>query len=130
MVRCLVFDSRHKQFFCLLLSVLIPCYTHGGLTPGGKVSGALTLITHSPYVVSKSKLWRCTSASLGLTNCVELSATREATSCADTRQFLSILWEPKVHYPVNKNSPLFPVLSHLNIMHPPTSWSTQWSLSL
>jgi hypothetical protein len=75
----------------------------------------------------------------------ELSPSREAAKCAaKTEEFPSILWNPKVHYRINKNPPLFPILNqidlihtipsylskiHFNTVHPPTSWSSQWSLS-
>jgi hypothetical protein len=34
----------------------------------------------------------------GLINSMELSTTREIPNCLDTRQFPSILWNPKVQY--------------------------------
>jgi hypothetical protein len=76
---------------------------------------------------------------------MELSPAWEATNCAATQELLSILWNLKAHYDVHKGPPLFPILCqinpvhiipsylskiHFNIIRPPTSWSSKWSLSL
>jgi hypothetical protein len=73
-----------------------------------------------------------------------LSSSWEAVSRAATRELPSILWNPKVHYRVHKSPPLVPILNqispvrtttsyrsniHFNILQPPRSWFSQWSLS-
>jgi hypothetical protein len=74
----------------------------------------------------------------------KLNPFREAANCAASKELPSILRNPKVHYRVHKSPLLVPVLSHINQIHtipsyfskihpnnvhPPTSRSSQWSLS-
>jgi hypothetical protein len=74
----------------------------------------------------------------------QLSTSWEAANFAATQEFPSILRNPKVHCRVHKSPPLVPILSqinpiytissylskiHFNIVHPPTSWASQWSPS-
>jgi hypothetical protein len=75
---------------------------------------------------------------------MELSTTREATSCVATQEFPSIFWNTNVHYHIHKSRLLVPVLSQtnpvhvtpsslskiqLNVIHLPTALSSWWSFS-
>jgi hypothetical protein len=93
----------------------------------------------SRYLIFFELTWSAYSNRLHIASCVltELSPYRGAASCAGTQELASILRNPMVQYRVHKSPPLVPLLSHINpirtisfnIVHPLTSWSSQWSLS-
>jgi hypothetical protein len=75
---------------------------------------------------------------------MELSPSRGTANCAATQELPSILWKSRIHYRVHKSHLLAPILSqispintipsylskiHFNNVHPPTSSSSQCSLS-
>jgi hypothetical protein len=70
---------------------------------------------------------------------MEMSHSSGAPNCVATHKLPNNLWNPKVHYRVNKSPPLVPNLSeidpvhtslsylseiHFNIIYPPTSSSS------
>jgi hypothetical protein len=65
---------------------------------------------------------------------MELSPSSEATNCADTQEFPSILLNPKVHYRVPvlsqfnsvHTTPSYLSKNHFIIIHPPKSWPSFW----
>jgi len=76
---------------------------------------------------------------------MEHSPSWEANRFAASEEILRILWNPKVHCHIHKCPPTFPILSHLDPIHTPTSHflkihlniilpsapgSPQWSLFL
>jgi hypothetical protein len=72
---------------------------------------------------------------------MELSPSSESANCAVTQELPSILRNLKFHYRVHKSPPLVSIMIqtnryhpilfkiHFNIVHPPTSWFSRWSLS-
>jgi hypothetical protein len=73
---------------------------------------------------------------------MELSPSWEAANCAATQELPSILWNPESSLPYSQElstspypDPIHTMPSylpkiHFYIVNPPTSWSSQWSLSL
>jgi hypothetical protein len=70
---------------------------------------------------------------------MELSPSWEAENCAATQELPSVLWNPKfitpftraLHWSLSwaRSIPSYLSKIHFNIVHLPTSWSSQWPLS-
>jgi hypothetical protein len=61
---------------------------------------------------------------------MELSTSREATSCVATQEPPSILWNPKVQYSIHNSPQLVPILSQTNAAHTTPSYLSKIHLKI
>jgi hypothetical protein len=58
-----------------------------------------------------------------ITYSLERSPSWEANRFVASQEIPRILWNPKIHYSIHKRPPTFSILSQLNPVHTPTSYS-------
>jgi hypothetical protein len=65
-----------------------------------------------------------------LTTSMELSLSWEAESCSDTKEIPNISWNPEIHYRVQENFPLIPILGQMNPGHTTPSYFSEIHFSI